>query len=66
MKQPATAKAVFGELTYIANEIAFAMAAHPDKTAQEIAGSIDDPDSELARLSRALQRAQAFWLNEAA
>jgi hypothetical protein len=59
---------VMRELVYIANEIANCMAAHPDKTARQIAGTIDDPDDELARLARAITAAQkitAPWLDAA-
>lgn len=52
----AEAKA-FRELVYIAREIACCMAAQPDLTALQIAGSIGDSDSELARLSRAIDAA---------
>ena len=57
---------VLSELTYIANEIAYAMAARPELSAQNIAGDISDADSELARLARAIKAARAVLVPEAA
>lgn len=43
------------ELVYVANEVADAMASHPDAKARDIAGDANDPDEYLARLIRAIQ-----------
>ena len=43
------------ELVYISNEIAQAMARHPDMTALQIAGSFNDEQEEAARFARAIE-----------
>ena len=53
----------FRELAYIAGEIALCMAWHPDLTAREIAGVATDPDSELARLIRAVKKCRPVHLH---
>jgi hypothetical protein len=59
---------VFSELTYCANEIVHCMATHPDLTARQIAGTVADPDDELARFARAITAARKIlspWLFDA-
>ena len=43
------------ELVYAAGEVAYALMVNPNKASRLIAGEATDPESELARLQRALQ-----------